>query len=50
MYSLISRSLPARQPGVRFIVTGKYLLRQGVDPDDNSNWANNDEDNADWIG
>ena len=32
------------------IVTGKYLLRQGVDPDDNSNWANNDEDNADWIG
>ena len=32
------------------IVTGKYLLRQGVDPDDNSNWANNDEANADWIG
>ena len=32
------------------IVTGKYLLRQGVDPDDNSNWANNDETNADWIG
>lgn len=25
------------------IVTGKYLLRQGIDPDDNSNWANNDE-------
>ena len=32
------------------IVTGKYLLRQGVDPDDNSNWVNNDEANADWIG
>ena len=32
------------------IVTGKYLLRQGVDSDDNSNWANNDEANADWIG
>lgn len=32
------------------IVTGKYLLRQGVDPDDNSNWANNDETNTDWIG
>lgn len=32
------------------IVTGKYLLRQGVDPDDNSNWTNNDEANADWIG
>ena len=32
------------------IVTGKYLLRQGIDPDDNSNWANNDEANADWIG
>ena len=32
------------------IVTGKYLLRQGVDPDDNSNWANNDEANSDWIG
>lgn len=32
------------------IVTGKYLLRQVVDPDDNSNWANNDEANADWIG
>lgn len=32
------------------IVTGKYLLRQGVDPDDNNNWANNDEANADWIG
>lgn len=31
------------------IVTGKYLLRQGVDPDDNSNWTNNDETNADWI-
>lgn len=31
------------------IVTGKYLLRQGVDPNDNSNWANNDEANADWI-
>lgn len=29
------------------IVTGKYLLRQGVDPDDNSNWANNDEANSD---
>lgn len=22
------------------IVTGKYLLRQGIDPNDNSNWAN----------
>lgn len=22
------------------IVTGKYLLRQGIDPDDNNNWAN----------
>lgn len=32
------------------IVTGKYLLRQGVNPDDNSNWANNDEANSDWIG
>lgn len=32
------------------IVTSKYLLRQGVDPDDNSNWVNNDEANADWIG
>ena len=32
------------------IVTGKYLLRQGVDPNDNSNWANNDEANDDWIG
>ena len=25
------------------IVTGKYLLRQGIDPDDNMNWSNNDE-------
>lgn len=33
------------------IVTGKYLLRQGVDPDDNSNWTNNDDEaNADMIG
>lgn len=33
------------------IVTGKYLLRQGVDPDDNSNWTNNDDEaNADRIG
>lgn len=32
------------------IVTGKYLLRQGIDPNDNNNWANNDETNADWIG
>lgn len=23
------------------IVTGKYLLRQGIDPNDNNNWANN---------
>ena len=37
-------------PGSYKIVTGKYLLRQGIDPDDNSNWANNDEANADWIG
>ena len=22
------------------IVTGKFLLRQGIDPDDNNNWAN----------
>lgn len=22
------------------IVTGKYLLRQGIDPNDNNNWAN----------
>lgn len=32
------------------ILTSKYLLRQGIDPDDNANWANNDEANADWIG
>ena len=33
------------------IVTSKYLLRQGVDPDDNSNWTNNDDEaNADRIG
>ena len=22
------------------IVTGKYLIRQGIDPNDNNNWAN----------
>ena len=22
------------------IVTSKYLLRQGIDPNDNNNWAN----------
>ena len=32
------------------IVTSKYLIRQGIDPDDNNNWANNDETNEDWIG
>ena len=31
------------------IVTGKNLLSQGIDTDDNSNWANNDEAKADWI-
>ena len=32
------------------ILTAKSLLRQGIDPDDNNNWANNDEANEDWIG
>ena len=32
------------------IVTGKYLLRQGIDPDDNNNWANNDDTNNELDG
>jgi hypothetical protein len=32
------------------ILTAKSLLRQGIDPDDNNNWANNNEANEDWIG
>ena len=32
------------------ILTYKYLVRNGLNPDDNSNWANNDEANADFVG
>jgi hypothetical protein len=32
------------------ILTYKYLVRNGVNPDDNANWANNDEANAEFVG
>ena len=32
------------------ILTDKSLRRQGIDPDDNNNWANNDEANEDCLG
>ena len=32
------------------ILTYKYLVKNGLNPDDNSNWANNDEANSDWTG
>jgi len=32
------------------ILTFKYLVRNGIDPNDNSNWANNDEANAEFVG
>ena len=32
------------------ILSYKYLVRNGVNPDDNANWANNDETNADFVG
>ena len=32
------------------ILTYKYLVKNGLNPDDNANWANNDEANSDWTG
>lgn len=32
------------------ILTYKYLVKNGQNPDDNANWANNDEANSDWTG
>jgi hypothetical protein len=32
------------------ILTYKYLVRNGIDPNDNANWANNDEANAEFVG
>lgn len=32
------------------ILTYKYLVRNGINPDDNANWANNDEANAEFVG
>ena len=32
------------------ILTYKYLIRNGIDPDDNGNWANNDEANEEFVG
>jgi hypothetical protein len=32
------------------ILTYNYLVRNGVNPDDNANWANNDEANAEFVG
>lgn len=32
------------------ILTYKYLVRNGIDPNDNNNWANNDETNNELVG
>lgn len=32
------------------ILTYKYLVRNGIDPNDDTNWANNDEANAEFVG
>ena len=32
------------------ILTYKYLVKNGINPDDDSNWANNDEADAEWVG
>lgn len=32
------------------ILTYKYLVKNGINPDDNQNWANNDEADAEWVG
>ena len=32
------------------ILTYKYLVRNGINPDDNANWANNDEMNSEFVG
>lgn len=32
------------------ILTYKYLAKNGINPDDNSNWANNDETNSEFMG
>lgn len=32
------------------ILTYKYLITNGIDPDDNANWANNDEANEEFVG
>ena len=32
------------------ILTYKYLVKNGINPDDNSNWANNDETNNEFMG
>lgn len=32
------------------ILTYKYLVRNGIDPDDNSNWANNEEADNEFVG
>lgn len=32
------------------ILSYKYLVRNGIDPDNNANWANNDEANSEWVG
>ena len=32
------------------ILSYNYLVKNGIDPNDNANWANNDEANAEWVG
>ena len=32
------------------ILSYKYLVRNGINPDDDANWANNDEADAEWVG
>lgn len=32
------------------ILTYKYLVKNGINPDDNSNWTNNDETNSEFMG
>lgn len=32
------------------ILTYKYLVRNGIDPNDNSNWANNEEADSEFVG
>ena len=32
------------------ILTYKYLVRNGIDPNNNSNWANNEEADSEFVG